>query len=441
MKMGREAFAQRREKLKTSLNKGDAILMVGYPTAVRNNDNHHLYRQESSLFYFTGIKEEEVAMLFRPGMTPEYTLFVRPKDALAELWDGNRAGVEGAIKDFGADEAYEYSMLSKMISHLLKDCSKLYYQLHLNEDADHIVLKTLEEVRAAKGRTGLGILPLYDSTEVTGDIRSIKDEKEIEFMRKSGHIAAEAHKEAMRYTDPSKNERQVQGVLSYMFHREGANDYAYHPIVAAGNNATVLHYRDNESPCIDGDLMLIDAGCEYEFYASDITRTYPINGKFTKAQLDIYNAVLKAQQEVISLVKPGAKFIDLQNKAIESISNSLHELDLLEESVEEIIEQKLYRKYYPHNIGHWLGLDVHDRGRYFVESESRELKAGMILTIEPGIYVPMGDNDSPKEYRGIGIRIEDDILVTESGFENLTEGVPKDPSEIEKLMTEESFLK
>lgn len=440
MKLGKEVFFQRREQLKTRMNKGDAILMVGYPNVIRNNDNHHLYRQESSLFYFSGIKEEEVAILIRPGMTPEYTMFVRPKDALAEMWDGNRAGVDGAVRDFGADESYEISMLPKMLSHYLKDCSKLYYQLHLNEEVDHTVLKTLEEVRTAKGRTGLGILPLYDSTEITGDIRSIKSDEEIELMRKSGKIAAQAHIEAMKYTTAGKNERQIQGVLSYIFHREGANDYAYHPIVAAGNNATVLHYRDNDASCEDGELMLIDAGCELEFYASDITRTFPINGKFSKAQLAIYEAVLKAQKEVIALVAPGTKFIDLQNKAIESISTSLHELDLLEESVEEIIEQKLYRKYYPHNIGHWLGLDVHDRGRYFIDKESRELKPGMVLTVEPGIYVPKGDKNAPSEYRGIGVRIEDDILVTESGHENLTKDVPREVSEIENLMKEESFF-
>lgn len=439
--LGKEVFAKRREKLKSKMNKGDALLLVGYPTAIRNNDNHHLYRQESSLFYFTGIKEEELVMLYRPGMQPEYTLFVRPKDELAELWDGYRAGVEGAMRDHGADEAFEVGMLHKMLASYLKECNKLYYQLHINKDLDVEILDTLEKVRASRGRTGLGILPLYDSTEITGDLRLIKSEEEIELMAKSGQIAAEAHKEAMRYTKPGKTETQVQGVLSYMFHREGAGDYAYHPIVGTGANATVLHYRDNDKECKDGDLLLIDAGCEYNYYASDITRTFPVNGKFSRAQKEVYDAVLKAQKEVIELIRPGVAFIDLQNKAIESLSISLHELDFLEESVEEIISQKLYRKYYPHNIGHWLGMDVHDRGRYFVDQESRKLQPGMVLTIEPGIYVNPTDTDAPSEYRGIGVRIEDDVLVTESGYQILTEAVPKEVSEIEALMQEESFLK
>lgn len=441
MKLEQSIFAKRRDKLRERMKEGEALLMVGYPTAVRNNDNHHLYRQESSLFYFTGLKEENVALLFRPGKSPEYTLFVRPKDAVAELWDGYRAGPEGAVKDFGADEAFEVSQMPKILSVYLKECNKLYYQLHLNDEKDKMVLETLEKVRAARGRTGLGILPLYDSTEITGDIRLIKTDEEIELMRKSGHIAAEAHKEAMRLIEPGMNERQIQGALSYMFLKEGANDYAYHPIVGSGNNATVLHYRDNDAVCEDGDILLIDAGCELEFYASDITRSFPVNGKFTKAQKMIYDAVLKAQEEVIALVKPGVTFLELQEKAIESISVSLRELDLLEESVEEIIAQKLYRKYYPHNIGHWIGLDVHDRGRYFIDEQSRKLEPGMVFTVEPGIYVPKNDTDAPAEFRGIGIRIEDDILVTDSGYENLTAGVPKDPSEIEALMKEDSFLK
>lgn len=438
--LGKEVFARRREKLKNILKEGDAILLVGHPAAIRNNDNHHLFRQESSLYYFTGCKEENTVMLFRPGMTPEYTLFLRPKDAVAELWDGYRHGVEGAKRDLLADEAYEVSMLGKMLLPLLKDSNRLYYQLGLDPKMDSDVLAALERVRAAKGRTGLGILPLYDATEITGEARIIKDEEEIDLMRKSGQIAAEAHKEAMRFTEVGKTEKQIQGVLSFKFLNAGADDYAYHPIVGTGNNATVLHYRDNDKLCKDGDLLLIDAGCEYDFYASDITRTFPVNGKFTAAQTKLYQAVLKAQLETIEIIKPGTLFSEVQEKAIESLSASLKELEILEESVEEIISQKLYRKYYPHNIGHWIGLDVHDRGKYLIQQESRPLEEGMVLTIEPGLYIPEGDMDAPAEYRGMGIRIEDDILVTKDGYENLTKDVPKEIPEIEALMAEKSFL-
>ncbi|MAF90115.1 MAG: Xaa-Pro aminopeptidase [Bdellovibrionaceae bacterium] len=438
--LGKEVFARRREKLKNILKEGDAILLVGHPAAIRNNDNHHLFRQESSLYYFTGCKEENTVMLFRPGMTPEYTLFLRPKDAIAELWDGYRHGVEGAKRDLLADEAYEVSMLGKMLLPLLKDSNRLYYQLGLDPKMDSDVLAALERVRAAKGRTGLGILPLYDATEITGEARIIKDEEEIDLMRKSGQIAAEAHKEAMRFTEVGKTEKQIQGVLSFKFLNAGADDYAYHPIVGTGNNATVLHYRDNDKLCKDGDLLLIDAGCEYDFYASDITRTFPVNGKFTAAQTKLYQAVLKAQLETIEIIKPGTLFSEVQEKAIESLSASLKELEILEESVEEIISQKLYRKYYPHNIGHWIGLDVHDRGKYLIQQESRPLEEGMMLTIEPGLYIPEGDMDAPAEYRGMGIRIEDDILVTKDGYENLTKDVPKEIPEIEALMAEKSFL-
>ena len=438
--LGAEVFASRRQKLKQHLQAGDAILLVGHPEAVRNHDNHHLFRQESSLFYFTGCKEENTVMLYRPGLQPEYTLFVRPKDAVAELWDGYRHGVEGAKRHLLADEAYEIGQLEKMLLPLLKDCNKLYYQLHIDSSKDALVLRALENVRKAKGRTGLGILPLYDAAEITGELRVCKDAAEIELMRRSAQIAAEAHKEAMRYTKPGKNERQIQAVLSFMFLREQAGDYAYHPIVGSGNNATVLHYRDNDQPCREGDILLIDAGCEYQFYASDITRSFPVSGKFSEAQKRLYQAVLQAQKETIALIRPGCLFQDLQNQAIDSLSRSLYELGFFEESIEEIIAQKLYRKYYPHNIGHWLGLDVHDRGKYYVDGQSRPLQQGMVLTIEPGLYIAQDDKEAPAEYRGIGIRIEDDVLVTDSGYEILTAGVPKEIAEIEALMAEPSFL-
>ncbi|MFK8138179.1 MAG: aminopeptidase P family protein [Bdellovibrionales bacterium] len=438
--MNQEQFLQRRSKLRTCLSEGDALLLPCYPSHARNSDNMFPYRQESSLYYLTGFEEAESMALFRPGKVPEFILFVPPRDAVAELWDGVRFGVEGAKKHFGADEAHSFYELEEFLPKYLNESSKLFYQMHLNPELDSIILNILEGVRKSKGRTGLGLLPLYDSTEVMGDIRVIKSSEEIDLMRRSGKIAAEAQKEAMRFIRPGLTEKQVQGVLSYMFLKENAGDYAYPPIVATGSNATVLHYKDNNQECKDGDLLLIDAGCEYDYYASDITRTFPVNGKFTAAQKDLYQAVLNAQKATIDIIKPGITFVEVQDKAIEVISQHLKDLELFDQSVSEIIDKKLYRKYYPHNIGHWLGLDVHDRGRYMIEGQTRPLEAGMVLTIEPGIYVPKDDMDAPEYFRGTGVRIEDDILVTDNGFENLTKDVPSEISEIESLMEEKSFL-
>lgn len=435
-----ELLKARRASLAEKIGTG-AILLPCYPSAVRNNDNMHVYRQESSLLYFSGFQEEESCMLFRPGKTPELILFVRPKNPTAELWDGFRYGVDGVKESFGADEAYEFSELENILPKYLDDVSKLYYQFNLNQSVDRIVLDTLDKVKRSRGRTGLGILPIYDSSEVTGDLRIVKAPEEMDLMRKTCDIAANAHKEAMKLTRVGMNEKQIHGALMYMFMREGAEGVAYEPIVATGSNATVLHYKDNNSVCEDGDILLIDAGCEYQSYASDITRSFPVNGKFSSAQKDIYQAVLDAQIEVIEAIKPGVSFDHLQKVAEVSLSSACLKLGLLRESLDEVLEKKLYRKYYPHNIGHWLGLDVHDRGRYTYGTESRLLEPGFVLTVEPGLYIPKSDESVRAEFRGVGIRIEDDILVSETSYENLTAGVPKEIVQIEELMKEDSFLK
>tara|TARA_B100001248_G_scaffold262716_1_gene261408 strand:+ start:4049 stop:5365 length:1317 start_codon:yes stop_codon:yes gene_type:complete len=434
-----EVFQRRREKLAHFI-KGSAMVLTHYPKAWRNHDVDHPFRQDSSIYYLSGYEEAESIFIFRPGHSPESVLFVQPKDEVAEMWEGRRLGPEKAKELYQVDACYPITELEDHLSELLLPVDKVYYEFHKNPEFDKLLLQALEDGRRSRGRTGLGIPPILDAKEMIGEMRLYKDAEEIEVMATAARISAEAHREAMKFVSPGVNERQVCAVLEFVFKMRGADRIGYNPIVATGDNATVLHYNSNNQECKEFDLLLIDSGCEYRYYTADITRTFPVSGTFTSAQKDFYDAVLNAQKAVLEVCKPGTLFKDLHEISKKHLSQSIHDLGLIKESADTILNEELYKKYFPHGTGHWLGLDVHDVGAYLVDGESRPLEENMYFTVEPGLYVPQDDSTAPEQFRGMGVRIEDNILITSDGYKNLTETVPKEVKEIEDLMQQESLL-
>ncbi len=426
-------FKKRREKLAEKLN-GATLILSANPEALRNHDVHYDYRQDSTFFYLTGFEEPESVFVFRPGQKPETVLFVRKKDSLRETWDGFRFGPDGAKKAFGIDEAYEISDLKSKLPELIKHHQEIYYRLRKDEKFDQIIFEAIEDVKMNLGRSGRGNLTIHDAFELVGEMRLFKTSEEKEWLRKAGEISAEGHIQAMKTAKPGVSERQLQAEIQKTFMYQGSQRVGYGSIVASGSNATTLHYVFNDQTCKDGDLVLIDAGAEYNYYTGDITRVFPINGKFSAAQKQVYEKVLYIQKAILKMIKPGIAFEDLQNTCIDMTTAALIELKLLKGDKEDQIKKKEFKKYYPHGVSHWLGMDVHDAGLYMLNGESRKLEVGMCFTVEPGLYISADDATAPKELRGIGIRIEDDIIVTESGCEVLTSKVPKEIADIEALM-------
>ena len=426
-------FSERRKKLAEKMPSQSVLILFSSPHLVRNHDVHHYYRQDSSFYYLTGFEEPESIFVFRPGQSPESILFVQKKDPLKETWEGFLFGPELAKKEFGMDECHEISEFESLCPELLSGASQVFYRLFHNADSDQRIQKTLRSVYAKKARMNQGLLPIFDSYPLVGEQRIIKTPFEIDMMKKAADITARAHLMLMREVRPGMTERQLYGKFLDFILSEGCAREGYQGIFAGGAAATTLHYTFNDQPLNDGDLVLVDAGGEFHYYSADITRTFPINGRFSSAQKRIYQKVLDVQKSIIAMAKPGTSIRDLQTAAIEQLTEIMVDEKLLEGSVKDRISDLSYRKYYPHGIGHWLGLDVHDAGLTEIEGVSRALQPGMVLTIEPGLYIPPSDTDAPKELRGIGIRIEDDVLVTENGPEVLTHGVPKEVKDIEAL--------
>jgi Xaa-Pro aminopeptidase len=426
-------FKERREALASRL-KGGALVLASHPEYIRNNDVHYPYRQDSNFFYLTGFEEPESVFVFRPGQTPETILFVRPKDVMRETWDGFRYGPEATQTQFGIDKTYLISEFDKMIGELLRPCDRVYYRWNIDRDFDAKMLNILSEVRVLVGRSGRGHLPVHDAWELIGEQRLFKSLYDVGVMRKACEISSNAHIEAMRFTKPGVTERQVQGVLLGSFYMQNADREGYNSIVAAGANATTLHYVFNDQPCKDGDLLLIDAGAEYQMYTGDITRTFPINGKFTAAQRKVYDPLLALQKDLIARIKPGIPFRSLQEVTVDALTDIMIDLKLLEGSRQSLIDSQAFKRYYPHGVGHWLGMDVHDAGMSIINGEPRLLEPGMAFTIEPGLYIPADDMNAPAELRGIGIRIEDNVIVTPTGCENLTASCPKEVHDLESII-------
>lgn len=433
--MNQEIFASRRKEFLKRLGTGSAILFAA-PHAKRNDDVHYEYRTSSYFYYLTGFREQEAAAIFAPGTDKPYQLFVMPKNPEMEMWEGKRVGVDGAKSEFRADASYPIDDLEKIFRETLKKTDTLYHALGNFPEQDDFVFRVLKDHHPNPRRGEKNFSKLVKVQDILNPMRKVKDAAEIELLRKNGRNTALAHRRAMEFTKPGQYEYQVEAEIEFWFRYGGAEDLAYASIVAGGNNATVLHYKTNRDQLRDGDLILIDAAGEMGNYASDITRTYPVNGKFSKAQREIYEIVLKSQKEAIAATKPGVRFLDVHKRAAEVLVDGLLGLGLLKGDREEILsDRKNYINFYPHNTSHWLGMDVHDCGEYYAaDGSSIPLEAGNVLTIEPGIYIGEDRTDVPAEYRGIGIRIEDDILVTANGCENLTKDAPKEIDEIEAIV-------
>jgi Xaa-Pro aminopeptidase len=404
--------------------------------ARRSNDTDYRYRQDSDFYYVTGFNEPEAIAVVAPSH-PEhkYTLFVRPRDPEREVWDGRRAGVEGARETYGADQSFPVEEFDEKLTDLLNGARSLYYRLgDGNPDLDAKVVRQIARMRAMGRR---GVHPpsaIIDPGSILHEMRLVKSDEEVGLMRRAADISAEAHREAMKSARPGMMEYEVEALIEYVFRRRGASGPAYTTIVGAGANATVLHYIQNDAPLGEGQLLLVDAGAEYQTYAADITRTFPVAGRFNGAQRDIYELVLRAQEECVRMVRPGVTMDEMHQHSVEVLTEGMVRLGLLEGDPAKLIEEETYKKFYMHRLGHFLGMDVHDVGRYHTDAkESRPLTPGVVMTVEPGIYVAADAEGVPDKYRGIGVRIEDDVLVTAEGHEVLTAAAPKQVEEIEAL--------
>ena len=425
------------------IDKNSVAIIPAAREAVRSHDTNYRYRQNSDFFYLTGFEEPDAIAVITPSQAKKFTLFVRPRDLEQEIWNGYRAGVEGAVSDYSADEAFPINEFDEKLSELLDGPSVLYYAFgHSTPEMDQKIIRQLTSMRETNRKPLEPPATIVDPTSILHEMRVLKNGEEVEIMQRAADIAAEAHVEAMKSVHPGMMEYEVEAMLEAYFRKHGASGSSYTSIVGAGGNATVLHYISNQDQLRDGDLLLVDAGAEYKGYASDITRTFPINGKFSQAQRDIYDLVLKCQMSCIDMVRPGVRLEDLKTHSIEILTEGMVELGLLKGEPKKLIEEKKYMQFYMHNLGHYLGIDVHDAGRYYFKGESRPAEVGMVMTIEPGLYIspdtsriPDGFNkEIPEKYLGIGVRIEDDVLVTEKGARVLTHKVPKDREEIEALM-------
>ena len=415
------------------LPKNSAVVIAGAAVQYRNADSSHAFRQDSNFWYLTGFNEPEstLVLLINESKDVQSIAFVPKKDALKEIWDGYRAGPNGAVKDHGFDLAFDNTEIDERLPDLLAGYNQVFYPVGKSQKLDADVIDWIKTARS-KDRHSSPI-DIADASSKIGNERLIKDEDEIEIMKKACQISAEAHVEAMKFVKPGMNEQELEAFYQYQFSKRGGRFAAYTPIVAGGENACVLHYVENSKALKDGDLVLVDAGCEFELYASDITRTYPINGKFTAAQLAIYEVVLEAQQKSIEAVTVNNNVMDSQIISEKVITQGLIDLGILNGSMEELHETGAFKDFYMHKIGHWLGIDVHDAGDYTEDGEYMKFKPGMVTTVEPGIYISSTANVKD-QWKGIGIRIEDNILVTAKGNQNLTDFVPSNPKEIEALM-------
>jgi Xaa-Pro aminopeptidase len=426
------SYSRRRTRLAALMQDGVTIVRTA-PERVRNRDSSYPFRFDSYFYYLTGFPEPESVMVLIAGSEPKSILFCREKDMEREIWDGFRFGPEEACQTFGFDEAHPIVKLNELLPRLLANRSTVFCDVGADPVWDNQVIGWINQVRG-QARSGVSAPgEIRDIRRLLDDMRLIKDQQEIATMRRAAQISAEAHRRAMRLARPGKREYELEAELIHEFRRQGAQSPAYTPIVASGANACVLHYVQNDAAMKDSELVLIDAGCELDGYASDITRTFPVNGKFSGPQRDIYQLVLRAQTVAIAQVKPGNTWDAPHDAAVRELAQGMVDLGLCKGSVEGVIESGDYRRFYMHRTGHWLGMDVHDAGDYKRNGAWMKLAVGMTLTVEPGCYVrPAGD--VPEQFWNIGVRIEDDALVTDAGCEIITAAAPKAIDEIEALM-------
>jgi Xaa-Pro aminopeptidase len=436
-----QPFDQHREQLLAALGRSDAAgVYFSGSEKLRNGDSTFRFRPDSDFFYLTGCREPEACLVLLPHGEQRSILFMREKDREQEIWTGRRVGVEAAPEVFGVDAAFAIDQLEAQLPRLLVGHSGIEYALGADAELDHHMTESANKA-VRLGRAG-GRVPehwFHPRTHVH-EARLFKSPDEIEVMRRAAEISAEAHRAAMAEAAPGRNEGELDAVLEYTFRRRGGTGSAYTNIVAGGANACILHYVDNDQALRAGDLCLIDAGCEYGFYASDVTRTFPIDGRFTAEQRALYEVVLTAQESAIDAARPGVAFDSLHDVAVRRLVEGLVELGLLKEGVDESIESGSYKAFYMHRTGHWLGLDVHDAGAYAKNGTSRPLKQGMVFTVEPGLYVAE-DAEVDACWRGIGIRIEDDVVVTTAGVDVLTKDTPKSIEDVEAACREAAAVR
>ncbi|MCE8010287.1 Xaa-Pro aminopeptidase [Halomonas daqingensis] len=434
--IGNDEYRARRQALMAQLPTDGAVLLPGAGLVTRSRDSDYPFRQNSDLHYLTGFAEPDALLLLLPGRSEgESVLFCQDRDPSLEAWNGIRLGAEGAVREHGLDQAFENAERDERLDALLDGRTSLYLMLG---DTESMALADEIRERLA-GRVRRGACPpqrYVDLAPLLHEMRLIKSEAELALMRHAAGISARAHRRAMLAARPGLAEYHLQAELEHEFRWHGGSGPAYASIVGGGANACVLHYIENDAPLRDGELVLIDAGAEFDLYAGDITRTFPVGGRFSEAQRELYELVLAAQERAVAAVRPGATLVEIHDGVVRDLTAGLIRLGLLQGEVEARIEDESYKRFYLHSTSHWLGLDVHDVGSYRLAGKPRPLEAGMVLTVEPGLYVP-ADEDIPLAYRGIGIRIEDDVAVTAEGHEVLTADVPKRVAEIEALMASE----
>ena len=418
----KEEFGERRTRVFTQMQPNSALLLFSEIEKRRNNDCSYPFRQDSYFWYLTGFNEPNAALLLlKTEQAEKAIIFLRPRDPLLETWNGRRLGVERAPQQLNVNEAYSIEEFATVLPKILKNLTALYHVPEIHTWGDTLV-----------SESAVNFSEILDWRPMLSEMRIIKSPNEIRLMQQAGQITALGHIKAMQTTRPNRFEYEIESDILHEFNRHCARFPSYNSIVAGGNNACILHYTENDRPLNDGDLVLIDAGCEFAMYAGDITRTFPVNGKFSQPQREIYDLVLKAQKRAIELLVPGNSIKQANDEVIRIKTQGLVDLGILKGDVDTLIEQQAYRQFYMHGLGHWLGLDVHDVGSYG-QDKQRILEIGMVITVEPGIYISE-DADVPEQYKGIGVRIEDNLLMTEYGNKILTAAAPKEIADIENLM-------
>ncbi len=435
MTISKSEYGRRRKNLMALMEPNSIAIVPAAQEQVRSRDTHYPFRQDSDFFYLSGFGEPDAVLVLIPGRRHgQFVMFSRDKDETMELWDGHRAGPEGVCSDFGADDAFPLSDIDDILPGLIEGRDRVYYSMGRSSAFDRQIMGWVNSIRSKEASGAVPPGEFTDLDHMLHDLRLLKSAAEIRLMRKAGEITGRAHERAMRTSRAGLFEYQLEAELNYEFARAGARHPAYPSIVGGGPNGCVLHYIDNSAKLRDGDLVLIDAGCEYQGYAADVTRTFPVNGRFSAAQKALYDVVLKAQQAGIAAIRPGNHWNQSHDATVKVITEGLVKLGLLKGRVSTLIKRGAYKEFYMHRAGHWLGLDVHDVGDYRVGGEWRLLEPGMAMTVEPGIYVAPDNRKVAAKWRGIGIRVEDNVVVTPEGCEVLTAGLVKSPDEIEALM-------
>ncbi len=426
---------RRRKQLMRTVGRGNIAIIASASATVRNNDVEHPYRQNSDFFYLSGFAEPDAVAVFIPGRKQgEYILFCREFDEKKALWTGKNAGLHGARTVYGADDAFPIDDLDEILPRMLENRARVYYPMGRDTEMDQRLMEWVNQLRQ-QSRGGVHAPVEFVSLEhLLHEMRLQKSAAEIQLMRQAAKISAQAHIRAMQTCRPGLHEYHIEAELMHEFMRSGLRFPAYPPIVAGGKNACILHYTNNADELKEGDLLLIDAGAEHQYYAADVTRTFPVSGRFSEPQRAIYQLVLDAQQAAIKKVRPGARWNEPHDTAVRVLTKGLVKLGLLRGPVPKLIKDEAYKIFYMHKTGHWLGMDVHDVGEYKAGNQWRRLEPGMVLTVEPGLYIPEPCKRVAKKWRGIGVRIEDDVLVTKNGCEVLSADVPRTIAEIEQLM-------